>query len=136
MNKIILYFLLILFINCNSGQKENIKRISISFTDWDMESPINVECNDFKEYFKPVIDSMIIVDPKICDDFETKYNTLNFDNNISRLSNVRIVIEIIYSNNETSSLCIGNNDIISIKNENYTADSLFIKYIKDLVFKP
>lgn len=137
MFKIIIQFVfisfLIFFNNCNCDYSKNIKLINIYYIDWDMESPICVDCDNFNQYFIDVINIITITDDSTCNSFLSKVNQIKSNDTINIIPDVRIKIEIIFTSGKSNFLCIGNNNVISINDEICVYDEAFIIYVKNMI---
>lgn len=104
-NKLLLVMLLfpLFSLNCSS---QNIKRIDIKFVEIEIETPYQIRCENFDDFFQSEIDSISINDDKIITEFKEEIGKLNkADLAKYSMPDTRIKISIIYQDS-INELCL------------------------------
>lgn len=126
----IIIVLLLLIFSCQKSEETNISKIIIYSVNFNIDTAVEVECNDFESTFSKKIKMDSIKDKSTLNKFEALLkNTKKSDENTSL--NVRKKIVVFYKNNSVDTLCIDRFNIM-INNQLIDKDSNFLDYIIDL----
>ena len=133
MNKLIgMMLALLLCINCSTSKDRKVEKkityILLQYVEWDLETPLSVNCDLFDTYFLDDFKHTIkITDSLSCDTLKQKFNTFRIiKEKMDIKPDVRIKIKITYDTGKTSKICIGYNRII-------TVDGSIVEYNSDVV---
>jgi hypothetical protein len=134
-NNLILVLIIIILTYCHNGQSKTgnmnmVKKIEIKSVDFSRMTFLSVECNKFEEYFKDyrvlsITDTLSI--KMILSQFENLEQT---DSTYSKSIDTRAKVEL-FSNSDTSIICIGNMSLY-MNDKHYKTPQGLIDFIEKL----
>lgn len=129
----LIYIVIMILVSFNVKEDEPIpliKSLTIKYVDFDIETPMRINCEDFEYKFKSSIHNVQVTDTLLLKTFfnikkELKLDTTNY------FADVRAKILIHYVNNTTDTLCVGSLGIIYNDRAMYQSNDM-IKFIIQL----
>ena len=123
-------FLIMLFpllsLSCSS---QTIKRIDIKYVDIEIETPFQIKCDNFDNFFQNEIDSVSINDNNSISEFVSEIEKLNkADLSKYSMPDTRIKISIVY-NGKISECCL-DRFVLSSQNEVFVLSETFKALLK------
>lgn len=126
-NKFILMLLFpLICLNCES---QEIKRLNIKFVDVNIETPFQIKCESFEDFFQDEIDSISIKNSEQITEFSKIVKELELAD-LSKYSfpDTRIKIEIFY-NKKKSYICM-DCFVISFSDELYVLSESMLEFLE------
>jgi len=144
MKKLIKILLLLQFIllsnieyaNCQNSKNEFISddviKITITYEDLDIETPIRINCENFHSYFNNSFRTKTIQDYKIIKKLSGYINEAIIDKNTAFKVDVRYKMKVLYRDGKIKEIC-GNESVIEIDGEVHLINHNFSNYLKILL---
>lgn len=130
-NSILFLMGLIMFTSCHGLNKNKIEKITIKAVDFSVMTFTSVDCDKFEDYFNQQYKLVTIMDSTMINEFLGIISTLeSIDSTYSKYVDTRVKVEL-YSQNDTSLICLGN---LSLKKggEIYKTPQSLIDFIENL----
>jgi len=119
------------FIGCESGNK--IKNIKVSYIDWDIDSPIRIQCNDLKNYQKSLV-TIDTSDKTFCRSIAKELRLIT-EIETTDEPDVRIRLDILFQNDSESILCLGNNEVMEYNGKIVKYNKRLLALIREYIDK-
>jgi len=120
--------LILIFVIFFSCKMKKVARIEVYKVDFDIETFIKVDCENFNKYFNSQIDTVIVSDKKNIAHFSNLLQGLTPDSS-NYTPDVRAKIVIVYDDASTETLCLSKLGVL-LNNESFLGENNLVNFVE------